>query len=860
MAKRIASAELRLLGAFGLTAVDGSAVAFGSPRAQVLLAYLAMHRDDRPARRDVAFLLWPDSSEAQARNNLRQLLHQVRIGWPDADRLIVSDATVLALPRDAALVLDVDAFEAAVDAAADPDLEVGLGAERAALEHAASLYTGDLLPGADGEWITPERERLAARHRRLLDRLIGALEQAGDYRAAIERGRERLRVDPLDERMYRWLMRLHALDRDRAGALRIYRECASVLQAELGVEPEPATRQLHDRIAADVAGAAGTRASADSDHGAAAEIVITIVRRACRDSRLPTCRPARRLGRLMGAWDRVAAGEAHLVAISGEAGIGKSRLAAEACDWAANRGIASSSTRAWAAEGRLAYAPVADWLRSASLVSSLPGLEPGSLSEISRVLPELLVQRPDLPRPSPRIEDWHRQAFFEAVAEAFVAAPRPMVLVLDDLQWCDGDTLEWLHFLLRTGRTPGLLVIGTIRPEEVDHAHPAARLLAALRDAGQSTEIDLGPLDAAETAELAASVAGRALRAGVAREIHAETEGNPLFVVETVRAGLAGGEPAAVPATGQARGLPPRVQAVIAARLDQLSQPARDLASLAATVGRAFGLDVVRASGDATEDAIVAGLEELLDRRLIREQPAAGYDFAHDKIREVAYGTLTAARRRLLHRRVAEGLLVTHPQGRNEVAAQVAWHYALAGQPWEAADHYGLAAEEAQRLGANMEAIALLGRGLELLTALPSGTARDDRELGLQTALGASLVATEGYGSSEVGVVYERCRELCERLGRPLSPPILRALAIAVLAKVRIDECYGLGQQLLAIAERDDDAILRVEGHYVLAMALQLGGEIAAAGVELRRPCPSTIDRAPRPTSASTRRIPRSCA
>ncbi len=408
-----------------------------------------------------------------------------------------------------------------------------------------------------------------------------------------------------------------------------------------------------------------------------------------------------------------------------------------------------------------------------------------------------------------------------------------MVLVLDDLQWCDGDTLEWLHFLLRTGRTPGLLVIGTIRPEEVDHAHPAARLLAALRDAGQSTEIDLGPLDAAETAELAASVAGRALRAGVAREIHAETEGNPLFVVETVRAGLAGGEPAAVPATGQARGLPPKVQAVIAARLDQLSQPARDLASLAATVGRAFNLDVVRASGDATEEALVAGLEELLDRRLIREQPAAGYDFAHDKIREVAYGTLTAARRRLLHRRVAEGLLVTHPQGRNEVAAQVAWHYALAGQPWEAADHYGLAAEDAQRLGANLEAIALLGRGLELLTALPSGTARDDRELGLQTALGASLVATEGYGSSEVGVVYERCRELCERLGRPLSPPILRALAIAVLAKVRIDECHGLGQQLLEIAERDDDAILRVEGHYVLAMALQLGGEIAAAGVEL---------------------------
>ncbi len=366
MAKRIASAELRLLGAFGLTAVDGSAVAFGSPRAQVLLAYLAMHRDDRPARRDVAFLLWPDSSEAQARNNLRQLLHQVRIGWPDADRLIVSDATVLALPRDAALVLDVDAFEAAVDAAADPDLEVGLGAERAALEHAASLYTGDLLPGADGEWITPERERLAARHRRLLDRLIGALEQAGDYRAAIERGRERLRVDPLDERMYRWLMRLHALDRDRAGALRIYRECASVLRGRAGRRTrarDAAAARPHRRRRGRRGWATGRAPMRRRSRGPGSSSRSSAGRAGTAGFPLVGRRDA--WGALMGAWDRVAAGEAHLVAISGEAGIGKSRLAAEACDWAAHQGIASSSTRAWAAEGRLAYAPVADWLRSA---------------------------------------------------------------------------------------------------------------------------------------------------------------------------------------------------------------------------------------------------------------------------------------------------------------------------------------------------------------------------------------------------------------------------------------------------------------------------------------------------------------
>jgi DNA-binding SARP family transcriptional activator/predicted ATPase len=812
------SATLRLLGTFGLTDGDGRAIPIGSQRAQALLAHLVLHRDAPQSRRQISFVLWPDSPEAQALNNLRQLLHQVRQSWPDAWRFLVADASNLALRPGPGLAVDIDEYDGAVAAALAAD---GGGAEasatRAAFEHAASLYRGDLLPGSYDEWVAPERERLIAGHQRLLDRLVSLLEQQGDYRAAIEHGEGRLRLDPLDERMYRWLMRLHALNQDRAGALRVYQTCVSVLERELGVEPDPATRQAYEQIER-LGG--GSRPVGPSVGG---EPALAGARRPM--DVVPLVGRQVEWAKVMTAWDRMTEGEAHLVVIGGEAGIGKTRLAAELSDWAGRQGIAAARTRAYAAEGRLSYAPIADWLRSPALAAALPRLDVDALSEISRLLPELLTQRPDLPRPSVRIEAWQRQAFFGALASAFVAADHPILLVLDDLQWCDADTLEWIHFLLRSARGAKILVAGTVRPDEVDRKHPLVALEAGLRDSGQLTEILLRPLDPSETATLAAHIAGRPLKPDAARAIHAETEGNPLFVVETVRAGLAESD--------DGSSLPPKVQAIISARLAQLSDPARDVASLAATVGRAFSLEVLRKSGRGDEDRIVAGLDELLRRQIVREHGNGAYDFSHDKIRDVAYAEMTEARRRLLHRRVAEGLEGVNAAGLDAVAAQIAAHYANGGLADRAAGFYQRAAEVAQRIGANLEAISLLRRGLVLLETLRLSPERDSRELGLQAVLGTSLVATEGYGAPEVESVYGRARHLCQLLGRPPAPPILRGLAIASLAQVKIDECHALGDHMLSLADHDDDPVLRVEAHYVIAMALLLSGAAVPARAQL---------------------------
>jgi DNA-binding SARP family transcriptional activator/predicted ATPase len=824
--------HLHLLGTFSLTDDAGQIVQLASSRARSLLAYLALHREVPQPRRDISFLLWPDSSEAQARNSLRQLVHQLRHAWPDSDRFLVTDPNTLGLRPGTGLTVDVDEYRDALAAAAAADQRPDHLDTRLSFERAADLYRGDLLPGSYEEWVVPTRERLVADHGRLLDRLVGLLEQHGDYRAAIEYGQQRSRLDPLDERIYRWLMRLHALDQDRAGALRVYQTCGLVLERELGVEPEPVTRQLYEQIARLEPGSAVTEATF-----ALSRPVSSGTGGRLSPDHLPLTGRAHAWDVAMTAWGRMVEGEAHLLVISGEAGIGKTRLAEELCDWVGRQGFRSARTRAYEAEGRLPFAPVTDWLRSPALAGALHRLDVGLLSEISRLLPELLSQRPDLPRPSARIEDWQRQAFFHALASAFRVVEGPILLVLDDLQWCDRDTLEWLHFLLRSEPSARVFVTGTVRPDEVDRGHPMGGLSAGLADSGQLTTITLGPLEPAATSSLAALVAGRHLTPEQVQEVHRESEGNPLFVVEMVRAGLPArptpGSPAAPPDpvtwAPAPRHLPPRMQAVIAGRLVRLSEAARDLASLAAVIGRAFTFDVVRAGSGLEDDGLVAALDELMRRQLVREMGNSAYDFSHDKIREVAYAEMTEARRQMLHRRVGEALERVHATTLDVVAAQVAAHFASADAPDRAAAHFRRAAEVAQRVGANQEAIRLLQRGLALLGSLPPSLDRDARELGLQTALGVSLVATDGYGAPSTAAVYARCRNLCQVLGQTPSPPTLRALALIALAQARVDEAHAIGEHLLSLAQRDHDPVLQVEAHFVLAVTLQMRGAHVAA-------------------------------
>jgi predicted ATPase len=707
---------------------------------------------------------------------------------------------------DAPLWLDVAEFEDLVARAGEAREAGEADGEREALEAAVALYAGDLVPDCYDDWVVPERHRLREAFLGAAERLTELLELERDYRSAIPWARQLLDEDPLNEESSRRLMRLYALCGDRAGALRVYHGYATALARETGVEPRAETRAAYERLIEPDAAAAP------------------------RTTGTPTPAAPALVGRsdewetLIAAWRRAAEGESLLAVITGEQGIGKSRLAEELRDWASQQGVRAAGSRCYSAAGGLAYAPIVDLLRDQAIGSRLRRLGDAWLVELARLLPELLDERPELSGPLPLTDDWQRTRLLDAVSHAVLAEGRPLLLSIEDLQWCDGETLGWLHYILRSRPQAPLLVVATARSEELGPEHPAQELLRAARAGGQAVELELEPLGQAEVAALARDVWGRELDEERQALIYRETEGNPLFVVELARAGLVEGTE-----------LPSRTQHVLEARLAQLSPAGQELASLAATVGRAFTFKVLALASSQDEEHVVEALDELWERRIVRERGVAAYDFSHDKLRDAAYGRAGSARRGMLHGRVAQALERLHADVLDPVSSELAVHYERAGWTDRAIRFYARAAEVEQRVFANERAIDLITRALALLDAEPATRERDERELALRTALAGPLVAIRGYGASEVHDVCVRALALCERLGTRPDPPVLRALALVDIARGDLAHAYELGEQLLELGEREDDPMVRVEGNYVLGVTSFWLGEFAASRDQLER-------------------------
>ncbi len=741
-----------LLGGCRVDCQGNPVAAFNSLRLQALLAYLCLHPDLPQSRQYVAFQLWPDTSESQARNNLRQLLFQLRHALPNADDYLTIDGNTITWRSEGAQDIDVRSFGQALSAADAAEQRGDAREARRCLEQALALYQGDLLPGCYDDWIQPEREQLREGNRAAHVRLAHLLEHEHDYPAAIGVAQSLVRLDPLDESGYVRLMRLHALSRDRASVRRVYVAAIEKFRAEMSAEPGDALRQgfeaARDLLAAPAALVA---------RGAAGEAPPALVGR------------QREWQRLLAAWREATHGAAHLTLIEGEAGIGKSRLAEELFTWVQTQGFAVAYTRSYAAEGRLSLAPVTTWLRSPALRPHLTVLGDVWLTEISRLLPELLAETPALRHPEPIAEYGQRQRFFEALARAVLAAPRPLLLWIDDLQWCDSETLEWLHFLLRFEPRSALLIVGTARSEEALAPAPLAGLRQQLHSEGRLAAIELHPLDAAESARLASQIEGRALDESAALRLFRETEGNPLFVVERMRVGmgsaLSGEERSQTFASGDGYALPPRAYAILARRLSQLSPTARGVAERGAVIGREFTLDAVLHAGDEDEATVVEALDELWHRRIIREHGPNVFDFTHDKLREVAYTEMAAPQRRVLHRRVAQALEAINAEALDAVSAQIAAQYEQGGAFEQAIPYYQRAAAVAARVYANADAIALLNRGLALLAQMPPGARRDARELALLLALAPLYRVTQGWTSPETERVVSRSLVLSEKVG-----------------------------------------------------------------------------------------------
>jgi DNA-binding SARP family transcriptional activator len=781
---------VRLLGGVEVV-LDGRRLrAFDSLRLQRFLALIAL-RKDLQHRSRLAFELWPDSDERQARTNLRKLLHDFRHSLPDTGEFVEIDNEIVRWIPTGPADVDVLRFR---DALAAGDLEL-----------AARLYSGDFLPACYDDWVLDERARLRADAYRAFMRLTEEAAGRNDHKATIGYAQRVIDLEPTDEAAARIQMKAHLELGNRAAALRAYHRFAEVLERELGVAPGGAIGAIYQQLRA------GTLDHDQAQGEGQGEDLVPV-------AESPFVGRDVELNQLNEAWNTAREGGAHLVLVTGEPGIGKTRLAQELGRRVRAEGHVVASARAYEAAGRLPWGPVIDLLRSKALRSQIDTLDTVWRTELARLMPELH----DAPQPSGRSRSGdlaQRQRLFDAVSRAIVVAARPCLLIVDDLQWCDAETIELIGFVVRSARTAPVLFIGTARSEELPEHHPLGRLVDALSHDRAVTTVPLDPLDEPTTARLAARIRpSDTIDPELAARLWCETEGNPLFVIEVLRAGISSDRSQAV--------LTPTMRAVLRGRLSQLPDGARRLTEVAAVIGRPFSVGLMVSATGIGEHELVDRVDELWRRRIIRDQGLT-YDFSHDKLRAVALEMVSPARRRQLHRDVAAAIAVELHNDIDAAAPQLAAHYDQAGMVEPAIDAYRVAGARAVAVSALDEAVTMFRRALSLLAEVPTSSDRDALELDIRIALGSPLVALEGYGSKGAHQLYERALSLCRKLHRPVDPPILRGLGLARLQGCRFDDSSELGQALLDHESRDP--IARTEGRYLLGVSAFWRGDLAMA-------------------------------
>ena len=822
--------KIQLLGGFQITTSQVPLPGFTNTRLQSVLTYLILTRSTPQARQQLAYQFWPESSDSQARTNLRNILHLLRTNLPDVTRYLMIDSVTVQWRPDAPATIDVVQFE---DAMVVAQRARNVDAQKKALEEAIACYVGDLLPNCYDEWISSVREEWQQRYLSAVEKLIDLLEQRRDFRTALDHAQRLLQYDPLLETTYGRLMQLHAALGDRAAALRVYHLCRTTLDRELGVDPSPTTQAIYEGLLNLDTPATVTESLRMATPLVGREAAWTELQKQWQQvmqssNRTPTVQ---------------------FVMITGEAGIGKTRLVEELVEILSRQGTTTATAYCYPAGGRLAYAPLQNWLRAPDIERHRHTLQTVWQQELARLLPELVEPTTVYEEPSPITDAAHRRRLFEAVLQALTTDKQPLLLVIDDIQWCDSDTLEWLEFLAHSPKPLSVLVLATLRSGESapDDALTGFRL--TLERAGRLHDIHLDRLTEMETAELVTNLTGQMVDEPHSATIFRETDGIPLFIVETIRATLQNSPPqsnasasAQSLASAHTPSLPSKIQSVIEGRLVRLSPSARALADLGAVVGRAFATKLLNIASTMDEDELIQGLDELWQQQIIHEHAGRleeTYAFVHDKLREVVYGLLSPMRRRQLHRRVADALETLMENTGRDLSAQIASHNEHAGQPLVAIEWYQRAAHVAHRVSALQDALGHLNHGLALLHTLHGETSAATLgalELPIQTQRGAIYLATKGHAAPEVEQALTRALALCTAGGTPQQRfAVLYGLGRYYLVKPDLDKGLEVSKQLLQLAEASQNTDLLVEAYTTMGTHLLHRAEFREALEYLQR-------------------------
>ncbi|HEU0027532.1 MAG TPA: AAA family ATPase [Ktedonobacterales bacterium] len=744
---------------------NGAPVAVDTRKALALLAYLAL--TGKPQARDtLAALLWPDYGQTQARATLRRTLSALNKAL-DAPALDASRETIN-LNEQSELWTDVGDFLAHLAACQPHNHAPGEECDDCLrhLTSAEARYTDDFLAGFGlrdsetfEEWQFFQREDLKRRLNGALERLVAAHTRRGAYEEAIHHARRWLALDRLHEPAHRALMESYALSSQYAAALHQYRECVQTLDSELGVPPLEATTQLYEAILKRRLQPPATSAPATPPSAAPASVALTP--RPAQPPRprvgvLPLMGRADELARLARAYD-AATTVGQLVVLDGEAGIGKTRLAGEFLAGARRRGATIIEARCYTGEAYLAYGPIVAALRSAlaepGAAARLDSLAEPWLAEAARLAPELQRARPSLPAPPPLDGPGAQARFFEGICQTLYAlcggpnAATHGVFFVDDAQWADSASLDVLTYLVRRPQTFPLFTLLCWRRPEAANSQRLRTMLAEARRSGSATVIALDRLAFDATRELVrASLPPDDARLEVmARRLHEETEGVPVFLVEYLAAARNG----LLAVESDDWAVPGAMRDALLARVHAVSETGWQALTAAAVIGRSFDVDILRVASGRSEDETVAALDELSASGLVSEARDSlrpdrlTYDFGHEKVRAVVQDEISLARQRLLHRRIAVALVARNPRDLGALAVQIAGHYRAAGQESEAAMYFKLAGERARALYANSEALAHLETALAL--GHPDAAGLHEAIGDLNTLLGSYSAALRSY-------------------------------------------------------------------------------------------------------------------
>jgi DNA-binding SARP family transcriptional activator len=624
---------------------------------------------------------------------------------------------------------------------------------------------------------------------------------------------------PLRERLRGQLMLALYRSGRQAEALETYQAARTALVEELGIEPGRAIRELHQAILVQDASLepdrrpeAGQRAEAPSRSGAG----VFVGRE-------------RELARLVATLEDALAGRGRLVLVAGEPGIGKSRLNDELIAKARARGARVLIGRCWEAGGAPAYWPwvqsLRPYLREADPESLHSQLREGA-ADVARLFPELRDLLADLP-PAPQLEpEGERFRLFDSLT-AFLkrlAAARPVVLVLDDLHAADEPSLVLLRFVARELGDSRLLIVGAYRDVDPTLADPLTTTLTELARERVTRTLALGGLGEADVVRFIELAAPRASAAELGEVVHAETEGNPLFVGEIVRLLVAERRleaPAAAPL-----GIPQSVREVIGRRLRHLSDNCNRLLTLASVLGREFDLDALASVSGLERDAVLELLDEGIEARVISAAPGAigRMRFAHALIRDAAYHGVTRSRRIQLHRQVGEALEALYSSDPDPHLAELAHHFfeaAAGGDASKALDYARRAGARAVAVLAYEEGVRLYEMAFEALGTDGAATTqlRCELLLALADAQGRAGDAQAAKSNSLRAADLARSAALPEMLARAADAYGGRFLWTHELTDARLVPL--LEDALSALGE--PDSVLRVRLLARLAAALRHG-------------------------------------